>query len=73
MAVSAIPVKCDLLVYVENDKGTGSIQRKYQDVKPSATDADMYDVANGTNGIAQLQTRTVQAVQRVDTFELMDA
>ena len=70
MAVTAIPLSCDLVVQLENDKGTGSIARKYQNVKPSATDADIYDVANGLQGLAKLQNRTVNTVQRINTFEL---
>ena len=70
MAVIAIPVGCDVVALVENDKKTGVISRKYGDVKPSASHADLYDVIYGDTGLMKLQTRAVKRVQRMDVFEL---
>lgn len=50
--------------------GLDSIARKYADVKVAATDADVFDVANGTSGLAKLQSRAVSSVQRVRFTEL---
>ena len=73
MAITAIPVRSDLLIYVRNDLGTGTIQRKYADVKPSAANADVYDVAYGPCGLARLQARPVTSVQRTQVVELEEA
>jgi Mrp family chromosome partitioning ATPase len=42
------------------------------DEKVAAIDADVYDVANGTNGLAKLQTRVFVGVQRTNTLEIED-
>ena len=73
MAVTASPLASDLIIHVQKDGGIGSISRKYSDVKVAATDADVYDVANGTNGLAKLQSRTFVAVNRTNTVELVNA
>jgi len=73
MAVTATPISSDLIIYVAKDGGIGSISRKYADVKYAATDDDVFDVANGTNGLAKLQSRAVQSVQRVRNTELENA
>jgi hypothetical protein len=72
MAVTATAVDSDLIIHVANDAGTGTISCRYSDVKVAATDADVYDVANGTAGIAKLQSRTVGGVQRTNTLDLED-
>ncbi len=73
MAVTSIPISSDLIIYVANDLGSGSIARKYADVKYAATDDNVFDVANGTNGLAKLQSRAIHAVQRVRNTELQNA
>jgi len=72
MAITATPLSSDLIIHVEKDGGTGTIARKYADVKVSATDADVYDVANGTNGLAKLQSRVFAGVNRTNTVEIAD-
>lgn len=72
MAITVTPLASDLVIRVENETGTGTIARRYQDVKAAATDADVYDVANGSSGLAKLQTRTVSSVERVNTADIQD-
>ena len=72
MAVNPIPVGCDAVALVENDKGNGVITRKYADVKPSASNDAIYDVMYGTSGLMRLQSRAVQGIQRVNVTELQD-
>jgi len=61
-----------LIIRVEKETGTGTIARKYMDVKVAATDADVYDVANGTNGIAKLQSKVFSSVERTNTVDIAD-
>ncbi|MEN6463424.1 MAG: hypothetical protein ABFC94_18910 [Syntrophomonas sp.] len=70
MAVTASPSGSALLIYVDNDTGTGTTALKYQNVK---VDADVYDVANGANGLAKLQARNFMTVFRTNTVELENA
>ena len=69
MAITTIPVACQLNLNVLNDQGAGRIVRRYQDVKPSAADADIYAVASN---MAQLQERPLLSVQKTITSELFD-
>ncbi|HBK53153.1 MAG TPA: hypothetical protein DDZ44_04355, partial [Syntrophomonas wolfei] len=70
MAITVTPIASDLIMHVEKDGGMGTIARKYPDVKTAATDADVYDVANGTNGLAKLQSRVFAGVLRANTVEI---
>lgn len=70
MAITATPLGSDLVIRVENEAGTGTIARRYPDVKVAAADADVYDVANGTNGLAKLQSRGFSSVERVNTVDI---
>ena len=70
MAVTTIPIACQMLVNVSNDLGTGSVARRYQDVKPNAADADIFSVAND---LAQLQTRDLVSIQKTVTSEISDS
>lgn len=72
MAITATPLTCDLVILVEKETGTGTISRKYADVKVAATDADIYNVANGTNGLAKLQTKVFSSVERINTVDIQD-
>ena len=72
MAITATPLGSDLIIRVEKETGTGTIARKYADVKVAATDADVYDVANGTNGIAKLQSKVFSSVERTNTVDIAD-
>lgn len=72
MAITATPLASDLVIRVERETGTGTIARRYQDVKVAATDADVYDVANGTNGLAKLQTKVFSSVERINTVDIQD-
>jgi len=72
MAITATTISSDLILQVVNDAGTGTVARKYADVKVAATDADVYDVANGTNGLSKLQTRVFSGVQRTNTLDIED-
>ena len=72
MAITATPLASDLVIRVEKETGTGTIARRYQDLKVAATDADVYDVANGTNGLAKLQTKVFSSVERVNTVDIQD-
>jgi len=71
MAVTSTTVLSDLAVVFDN--AGKSVTRRYADVKIAATDADVYDVANGTHGIASLQDLTLISVQRRNTNELENA
>lgn len=69
MAITTTPVASELVIVL--DDGTGNdVSRRYSDVKPAATDADVYDVANGTAGLVTLQTKTLLSVQRRNTIEI---
>ena len=72
MAITTTPLGSDLVIRVENEAGTGTIARRYQDVKVAATDADVYNVANGANGLAKLQTKVFSSVERVNTVDIAD-
>jgi hypothetical protein len=70
MAVTTTPLSSNLLVLVENDGATGNLTRKYADVKTDATDQDVYDVGTA---LANLQSRTLSAVNRNQTYEIESA
>ncbi len=72
MAITATPLASDLIIRLEKETGTGTVARKYQDIKVAATDADVYDVANGTNGLAKLQTKVFSSVERLNTVDIQD-
>ncbi len=72
MAITATPLGSDLIIRVEKATGTGTVARKYADVKVAATDADVYDVANGTNGLVKLQTQVFSSVERVNTVDIQN-
>lgn len=72
MAITATPLASDLIIRVEKETGAGTIARKYSDVKVAATDADVYDVANGTNGLAKLQSKVFSSIERVNTVDIQD-
>ena len=69
MAITTTSVASELVIYF--DDGTGNdVLRRYSDVKTAATDADVYDVANGTAGLVTLQSKTMLSVQRRNTIEI---
>ncbi|MDD4590662.1 MAG: DUF1659 domain-containing protein [Parabacteroides sp.] len=69
MAITTTSVASEMVIVL--DDGTGNdVSRRYSDVKPAATDADVYDVANGTAGLVNLQTKTLLSVQRRNTIEI---
>lgn len=70
MAVTTTPLSSNLLVLVANDGATGNLTRKYADVKTDATDQDVYDVGTA---LANLQSRTLSAVNRNQTYEIESA
>lgn len=72
MAITATPLSSELLIRVEKESGTGTITRRYQDIKAAVTDADVYDVANGSSGLAKLQDKVLSAVERVNTVDIQD-
>jgi len=69
MAITTIPVACQMSIYVSNDQGTGRILRRYQDVKPTSADADIFSVASN---LAQLQSRALVSIQKSITSELIE-
>lgn len=69
MAITATPIGFQMIINVRNDRGTGSLARKYQDIKPTAADADILSV--GQN-LAQLQNREFVSIQKTVTYELSE-
>lgn len=69
MAITTTAVASELVINFDDGSGD-STARRYSDVKPAATDADVYDVAAGSAGISTLQTKTVISVQRRNTIEI---
>jgi len=67
MAVTITPLNSNLMVLVANDNATGNLTRKYADVKSDALDQDIFDV--GTV-LADLQTRTLSAINRTKVYEI---
>lgn len=74
MAVIATPVTSELVLVMDNGIGASGQQlilnRIYRDVKPETEHADLYQIAQTIQG---LQSRSVLAVHRQDTWELTDA
>jgi len=60
------------LTFRNNGSFCSGLLSKYADVKVAATDANVYDVANGTNGLAKLQSRVFAGVNRTNTVEIAD-
>lgn len=73
MAITSTHIASNMIIYVAKDTGTGTVAHKYADVKIAATDADVYDVVNGTNGMAKLQSKTFAGVQRTNVIEIENA
>lgn len=71
MAVTATPISGDMAVIF--DQAGTAVTRRFADVKVDATDADVYDVANGAAGLAALQDLTVSAIQRRVNSELTNS
>jgi len=67
MAVNTTPLSSNLLILVANDNATGNLTRKFNDLKSDAADQDVYDV--GTT-LADLQTRTLSAINRTKVYEI---
>lgn len=67
MAVTTTPLSSNLLVLVNNDDATGNLSRKYADVKPDAADQDIYDIGTA---LANLQTRTLSAINCSKVYEI---
>jgi hypothetical protein len=71
MAVNTSPVSSDLILIMDNGIGASgqplTKARKYSKVKTSATDEDIYAVADSLTG---LQSKTRIAVRRQDTIEI---
>lgn len=74
MAVTSNPVNSELVLVLDNGIGASGQQlirnRAYGDVKPEALDDNIYEVAQV---ILDLQDRTVLAIHRQDTVELINA
>ncbi len=71
MAVSATPISGDMAIIF--DQAGTAVTRRFSDVKVDATDDYVYDVANGTAGLATLQDLTVSAIQRRMNSELINS
>lgn len=71
MAVTTSPVSSDLVLLMDNGVGASgqplTKARKYSSVKTTATNEDIYAVADSLTG---LQTKTRLAVRRQDTIEI---
>ena len=74
MAVNSTPVASDLVLVMDNGTGANGQQlqkkRQYTDVKTSATDEDVFAVAQD---LLSLQQTTCLAIQRMNTLELSEA
>jgi len=74
MAVSATPVSTDLILVMDNGTGASGqalvVSRTFKDVKTSASNADIYDVAQSLIG---LQSKPNMAIQRRDINEIQNA
>jgi len=71
MAVTATNISSDLILIMDNGTGANgqplSKSRTYRNVKTTATDSDVYDVAQSLIG---LQSRTNQSIQRRNILEI---
>ena len=70
MAVTTTPLNSSVTILVADDAGTGTISRKYADLKTDALDQDVFNVANA---LAGLQSRTLSAVNRTQVYEIETA
>lgn len=74
MAVTATPLTSDLILVMDNGIGASgqalSLNRTYRNVKPEATDQNLYDVAQTLIG---LQSKTNNSIQRRNTVEIESA
>jgi hypothetical protein len=71
MAVTTSPVSSDLVLLMDNGIGASgqplSRARRYSNIKTTATNEDLYAVADSLTG---LQSQTRLAVRRQDTIEI---
>ncbi len=71
LAIVSTPLTSDLVLVMDNGVGASgqslSQNRTYKNVKITATDADVYAVAQVLIG---LQSKTTNAIQRKNTAEL---
>ncbi|MEQ8236914.1 MAG: DUF1659 domain-containing protein [Syntrophomonadaceae bacterium] len=74
MAVTATSLTSDLILVMDNGIGASgqalSLNRTYRNVKPEATDQNLYDVAQTLIG---LQSKTNNSIQRRNTVEIESA
>lgn len=72
MPVTAYPVRATLQVVVQVGTGSGGEPvlrtRSYRNVKPEASDADVYEVGQA---LAGLQAHPVHAIERVNELDLV--
>lgn len=73
MAITATPTATDLILVMDNGLGASgqqlTVSRIFGDVKPAASHADFYSVAQSLLG---LQSKTNLAIQRRDYNEIAD-
>lgn len=71
MAVVSNPISSELILVMDNGTGASgqalTISRRYANVKSTAVDGDLYDVATSILG---LQDKTLVVVERRDTTQL---
>ncbi|NMC28034.1 MAG: DUF1659 domain-containing protein [Syntrophomonadaceae bacterium] len=74
MAVTTTSLTSDLILVMDNGIGASgqalSLNRTYRNVKPEATDQNLYDVAQTLIG---LQSKTNNSIQRRNTVEIESA
>jgi len=74
MAVTTTSLTSDLILVMDNGIGASgqalSLNRTYRNVKPEATDQNIYDVAQTLIG---LQSKTNNSIQRRNTVEIESA
>lgn len=74
MAITANPVTTEIVLVMDNGIGASGQQlirnRSYRDVKPAADNEKLHQVAQVISG---LQSKSVLAIQRQDTVELINA
>lgn len=72
MAINAIQTATDLILQMDNGMGASgqqlSIARTYQDVKPSAENADIYDIAKSLLSLQEKSNISIQ-VRGILEFE----
>ena len=74
MAVTKVPQGAVMSIKVQAGLTTAGAPAyktlRFSNVKPSATDADFYEIANA---VAGLQSYPVSAIERIDTANLVNA